>query len=110
MTQSDLLFPAAHSHRLTAATRAEEPDLPGEHSPPAVRLMAPLRVVPRDGISAPAAPLRRPDSSEPIIQVTIGRIEVRAMSQPAPPTRERSASPVMPLDEYLRRRSRRGGE
>jgi hypothetical protein len=109
-TEPDLPFPQAHSPRLAAATRAEEPDFPADHSPPAVRLIAPSRVVPRDVISARATPLVRPDSSEPTIQVTIGRIEVRAMSQPAPPTRERSASLVMPLDEYLRRRSRRGGE
>jgi hypothetical protein len=44
----------------------------------------------------------------PVIQVTIGRIEVRATTAPATPaaTTTRSKSPVMGLDEYL---DRRGG-
>lgn len=44
---------------------------------------------------------------EPTIQVTIGRIEVRAVSSQAPAKKERAESPVMSLNEYLR--SRRGG-
>ncbi len=48
--------------------------------------------------------------SEPTIQVTIGRIEVRATSEGTTPGRLRPASPVMNLDEYLRHRARRGGQ
>lgn len=45
------------------------------------------------------------------VQVTIGRIEVRAVPPPARPTRKkRSASPVMTLDKYLRLRTREGGQ
>lgn len=45
------------------------------------------------------------------VQVTIGRIEVRAVPPPAQPTRKkRSASPVMTLDKYLRLRNREGGQ
>jgi hypothetical protein len=44
---------------------------------------------------------------EPTIQVTIGRIEVRAVSQQSATPKERTASPVMSLKDYLR--SRRGG-
>lgn len=58
----------------------------------------------------PPAPVRAAAPAvEPVIQVTIGRIEVRA-TQPAPqPSRPRSAAPnAMSLEEYLRRRSRRG--
>jgi hypothetical protein len=40
----------------------------------------------------------------PTIQVTIGRIEVRATSPATPPSKPRAASPAMSLDEYLRRR------
>jgi hypothetical protein len=40
----------------------------------------------------------------PTIQVTIGRIEVRAVPPPAPPPKQRSAPPVMSLDDYLRQR------
>lgn len=49
--------------------------------------------------------------AEPTIQVTIGRVEVRAEVGSQTPSRgERTPSPVMSLDEYLRRRGRRGGE
>ncbi len=44
---------------------------------------------------------------EPTIHVTIGRIDVRAVAPAAPTHRkERDASPVMSLDEYLRTRAR----
>jgi len=48
---------------------------------------------------------------EPTIQVTIGRIEVRATPPPPaqPPGQQRAAPPVMSLDQYLQQRSR-GGE
>jgi hypothetical protein len=49
----------------------------------------------------------RSNPSEPAIQVTIGRIEVRAAVQQPPASKERPASPVMRLDEYLRQK--RGG-
>jgi len=39
-----------------------------------------------------------------VIQVTIGRIEVRAAAQPQQVAKERPASPVMRLDEYLRQK------
>jgi hypothetical protein len=47
----------------------------------------------------------------PTINVTIGRIEVRATTQPAAPKRKQpSAAPTMSLEEYLRRRNRGGAE
>jgi hypothetical protein len=55
--------------------------------------------------------LTREDASsrdEPTIRVTIGRIEVRAVSPPAPPPRQtRQPAPEMSLDDYLR--AREGG-
>ena len=43
---------------------------------------------------------------QPTVQVTIGRIEVRAVqSATTPATRPRAAPPVMNLDDYLRQRS-----
>lgn len=49
--------------------------------------------------------------AEPTINVTIGRLEVRATTANTQPTRtaRRAESPVMPLDEYLRKQ-RQGGE
>jgi hypothetical protein len=49
-------------------------------------------------------------SAERNVQVTIGRIEVRATGADRTAVRERSASPVMGLDEYLKRQARRGGQ
>lgn len=45
----------------------------------------------------------------PVINVTIGRIEVRATTPTTPPRKQPSAKPLMSLDEYLRRRTRGGG-
>jgi hypothetical protein len=48
-------------------------------------------------------------AAEPVIQISIGRIEVRATPPPAQPARPRPAAPSAPsLEEYLRRRTRRG--
>jgi hypothetical protein len=51
----------------------------------------------------------RVQKAEPTIQVTIGRVEVRAVPEQAGRARkERSSSPVMGLNEYLRRRAKGG--
>lgn len=55
--------------------------------------------------------LRRPAGPQPTIQVTIGRIEVRAEQPPSlPPAKDRSNLKPMSLDEYLRRRTGRRRE
>ena len=51
-----------------------------------------------------------PAQAERNVHVTIGRIEVRATGGEKTPARERPASSVMGLDEYLRRQARRGGQ
>jgi hypothetical protein len=43
---------------------------------------------------------------EPTINVTIGRVEVRAMLPPPTPRKQASAPQLMGLDEYLRKRAR----
>ncbi|HEV2829176.1 MAG TPA: hypothetical protein VGW76_16385 [Pyrinomonadaceae bacterium] len=45
---------------------------------------------------------------QPTVHVTIGRIEVRAVQSSQPASRSRAATPVMNLDDYLRRRSQGG--
>jgi hypothetical protein len=54
-------------------------------------------------------PLSQVRPAEPSIQVTIGRIEVRAASASASPAKEQKSSPVMSLTDYLQR-TRRGGQ
>jgi hypothetical protein len=51
--------------------------------------------------------LQRSAEPEPTIQVTIGRIEVRADASSSPPNKERPAPKPMSLDEYLRLRAGR---
>jgi hypothetical protein len=62
--------------------------------------------------SSKEAQQRSPEDLEtpPVVQVTIGRVEIRATPPPAPPPsrpKPRPASSVMSLDEYLRRRAQR---
>jgi hypothetical protein len=52
-------------------------------------------------------PPSRSSELAPSVHVTIGRIEVRAVQEQQPAPRQRGGSPVMSLDEYLRRRQRR---
>ena len=53
-------------------------------------------------------PPQAPADSGPTIQVTIGRVEVRATTSPAAGPARPPASPVMTLEEYLRRKTERG--
>ena len=58
----------------------------------------------------PALPVAPPPAAEPLIRVTIGRIEVRAvlprpaLSPPSAPARPPSA-PALGLDDYLKQRN-----
>jgi hypothetical protein len=74
----------------------------------AIATSFPLRVPPfKLAKYIPQSPHAIP--SEPIVQVTIGRIEVRATSPQISKPKERSSSPVMSLNDYLQERSKRGG-
>jgi hypothetical protein len=86
------------------------PDLTNSHNPQRGQIMEStameqlrsfVQAIKPEVVSSPVPPT-------PVIQVTIGRIEVRATTAPATPaaTTTRSKSPVMGLDEYL---DRRGG-
>jgi hypothetical protein len=90
------------SSELSGGERVTAPD-------PVTAISARVVAQPRVGLYAePAAP-RRPRPAiqpEPTIQVTIGRVEVRATQSAAPARpRERHTPSAMSLEEYLRRRA-----
>ncbi len=58
---------------------------------------AAVRAAVRPSASAPARELAP-------VQVTIGRVEVRAATAPAPAERSKRAAPRLSLDQYLRER------
>jgi hypothetical protein len=60
--------------------------------------------------SARSAPTERPPETKSSIQVTIGRVEVRAALTGETSRKERAAPPVMSLEEYLSRRARGAGK
>jgi len=81
-----------------------------QHQPAPVVARPQVTHVPRAEPAAPPATKEAPaPEAAPTIQVTIGRVEVRATPPPAPaPQRPRAKPPVMSLDEYLRQRNRGG--
>lgn len=67
------------------------------------------KVAPADQLAFPPRQQPAAAAAEPVIQVTIGRIEVRATPPPLQPARPRpAAQSAGSLEEYLQRRSRRG--
>lgn len=75
----------------------------------ALAMNAGLSAPTREKARIPPALVAEPERS---VQITIGRIEVRASleRESKPAGRPRPASPVMSLEEYLHRRTQRGGE
>src|SRR5262249_48537584 len=69
--------------------------------------VAPPYVEPRVPAPAPTASLTTP-APMPTIRVTIGRLEVRAITPPAqktPPVTQGQRAPLLTLDEYLKQRN-----
>jgi hypothetical protein len=94
--------------------REEAGSRPPQFSPVVPPPARPVVVTPLIQPAARRAPAPRPlpaivqreRSSPPTIQVTIGRIEVRASSAPAVPSRAaRPSGPKLDLDDYLKARS-----
>jgi hypothetical protein len=80
----------------------------GEHPHvPNVHRVVPSPVAPIAGRvpAATAAPASNPTAAAPTIQVTIGRVEVRAVPAPPPPRSAGPAAPRLSLDAYLRSRA-----
>jgi hypothetical protein len=60
-------------------------------------------------VPPPTRSAARREPSAPDVHISIGRVEVRAATEPVvPPRRERRAEPLLSLDDYLR--SRAGGD
>jgi hypothetical protein len=78
---------------IQATSRRPQPEVPVQ-----------LRAVRDVRIDSP----RRGTGSEPVIAVTIGRIEVRAPASTPRAASSRASSPAVPLEKYLRDRSGRG--
>lgn len=89
--QAESMEPSSPIFKVTAEVRPSVK--------PSATLIAPV-------IPSVAGPERSTSQPEPIINVTIGRIEVRATMSPQKQAPNRvSHTPVMGLEEYLRRRS-----
>jgi hypothetical protein len=95
-----------HVERIIETSRVHSP--PREvtavpRPPPPPRIVEPaVRLVPESDRRGPAAAA---PPAAPTIQVTIGRIDIRAAPPPPPPQRVAGGrNPGMGLEEYLRRR------
>ncbi len=97
-----VVSPLSHPERQPAAIAGNEPLTPALQPRPVSPV--PPRLNP---VSQPAfgesSNLRAAEA--PTIQVTIGRIEVRATPPAAPVPKPRPASPTLSLDDYLRQRN-----
>jgi hypothetical protein len=96
---------AAESHANLPSV--ESPRLRSEDAAPRTPAAIDPASTPRFEFARHVPPAPHVSPPEPTIQVTIGRIEVRAVSSQVATPRERPASPVMSLNDYLH--SRRGG-
>jgi hypothetical protein len=112
IVRSALAEAASPENRAADVTEREyEPVVrrPAGQAPPLLVLPSPLpaSVLPPMA-AAPASETRRDENAAeggpPIIEVTIGRVDVRAVTPPAPVRRESPKPQRMGLDEYLRRR------
>ena len=64
--------------------------------------------LPRPTVLEPAQPsVSKP--AEPVVHVTIGRVEIRAVSTPPSPKRAAPSKPALSLSDYLQRRNGRRG-
>jgi hypothetical protein len=88
-----------HPPRLVES-RAED----SRNTPPSMLAPMSLRV---SSVSPVSAQRSMSEVAAPPVQVTIGRIEVTALTQVAPAKRAAPRKPAMSLDDYLARRRRR---
>lgn len=94
------------SLEINPALTSESVVVPERDERPTRRLLTPSLIPIVPIIPSLAGPERPTSQPEPVINVTIGRIEVRAIPASAQPAQKpRSMPPVMTLDEYLRKRA-----
>jgi hypothetical protein len=100
--------PAPKHQRPATAAREPLPEPPSNRITP-TRIVVEPRLAPRAQPAPQAPPPQPKDQPAPDIHVTIGRVEVRAVSAAEPPARGRSAPPAsfVSLDDYLYRRGER---
>ena len=60
------------------------------------------------GADASARPAAMERPSAPRVEITIGRVEVRAVYAPPPAERKTAARPLTSLDDYLKQRDKTG--
>jgi len=98
-------FPLSPANeRAGLATTAADQSRRADHEPLLVRPQAVARAADSNARDAEVTN----DNSAPVIRVTIGRIDVRAVAREAPPARRATApAPKLSLEEYLRSRSGR---
>jgi hypothetical protein len=83
--------------------------IPSKDRQPSKRDPASTVLQPKITVVEPEPSPARREAPAPTIQVTIGRIEVRATPAAKAPVRERPAAPSsLSLEEYLRQRSKGG--
>lgn len=89
---------------VTALPRVMKPEASGTGS-----VFVPSRIAPRIEVGdEQLTRKRRHEQTQPTVHVTIGRLEVRAVQSSPPQPKPHTATPVMNLDDYLRRRSQGG--
>jgi hypothetical protein len=99
------------SNRAAAATVAEERTRPRRQPdpllPPQPRTLAPASGAIRSKPVTPPGATARPDAEPTEVHVTIGRIEITAVHEAAPPQRAaKPRRPLMSLDDYLNQRQK----
>ena len=94
-------------HSVEPKIRRSKPEPEGSPVPKAKALALPVILpFPRPATRERAfSPASRPQPAPPTIQVTIGRLEIRASTPSAPPRRQpRPTEPKLSLEDYLRSR------
>ena len=97
------IAPDKREDQRTTEPSADEPDVRIVAVSPPVTMVVPRQSAEQ---AEPLKALPPASPAAPTIRVTIGRIEVRAVSPPAPAEPRSAAAPALSLEEYLRRGGR----